>query len=150
MFFSTLKKKFLGVPTQKSCKKLWSKMAWIGLKCNFNITLFFKFFLKIKSVENDPVRTPPQSLEFSTLYFFFDGFPFFQESRQEQFIDRQERVCSDDQDSVWLCVQNTPLLSLALCCSQWTVQHTENLGSLLFHIPDYVHFQYNFQQKQEL
>ena len=42
-------------------------MALNGLKCVLNTTYFFK--KKFESVENDPVQTPPLSVEFSTLFY---------------------------------------------------------------------------------
>ena len=60
---------FWGVPTQKVEKETWSKMAWNGLKCILNTTLFF--FKVWKMTRSGP---PPPSVEYSTL--FFDGFPY--------------------------------------------------------------------------
>ena len=45
-------------------------MGLNGLKCISNTTHYY-FFL---SVENAPVRTPPQVWNFP--HFFFDGFPY--------------------------------------------------------------------------
>ena len=57
----------------KKLKKTWSKMAWNGLKCILNTTLFFIFFFFFWNVENAWVRTSAPNC--GIFHIFFDGFP---------------------------------------------------------------------------
>ena len=65
--FSTFKI-FLGRSHSKKLKNTWSKLAWNGLKCILNTTLFLQFVFWKK--EWKMTRSgPPLSVEFSTLFF---------------------------------------------------------------------------------
>ena len=70
-FFSIFFLNFFRGTHPKKFKKIWSKMAWNGLKCILNNFIFYFFLFFFSSVKNDPVRTPPPSVEFST--FFLTG-----------------------------------------------------------------------------